>query len=204
MNTQTRLTAGRPRDRKSSCRGQSLIEFALVLPFLLLVVLGVIEVGHLLFEQQVVTRLSREGSNLISRDVSLQDAATALKSMSSRPVDFDSGSRLIFSVVKRGGTPGTANYDRLILYQRYEYGTLATPSTLQTSGGGSFGGAPDYIAVNSDTDTRLQLTNVSTDLVTVKGGMVYITEIYATHSTITPAFRFGVTVPGTLHSIAYF
>jgi uncharacterized protein (UPF0333 family) len=203
MTTHTRLTANGLRGL-SSCRGQSLVEFALVLPFLLLVLLGVIEVGHVLFEQHVVTRLTREGSNLISRDVSLQDAVTALKNMSTQPVDFDHGSRLILSVVKRGGTSGTANYDRLILYQRCEYGTLPSQSALRTLGAGSFGGAPDYIAANSDNDTRLQLTNVSNDLVTVKGGMIYITEIYATHSTITPASRFGVTVPGTLYSVAYF
>jgi hypothetical protein len=200
MTADIRLTARGP----SSGRGQSLIEFALVLPFLLLVVLGVIEVGHVLFEQQVVTRLSREGSNLISRDVSLLDAVTALKSMSHAPIDFDNGSRVILSVIKRGGTVGTANYDKLILYQRYEYGTLTAQSALRTSGGGSFGAAPDYIAANSDTDPRLQLTNVANNLITVKGGMSYVTEIFATHATITPAFRFGVNVPAILYSIAYF
>jgi hypothetical protein len=119
-------------------------------------------------------------------------------------VDLDNSARVILSVVKRGGTVGTANYDRLILYQRYEYGTLSAQSALHTAGTGSFGAAPDYVAANSDTDTRLQLTNVSNDLITVKGGMAYVTEIYATHATITPVFRFGVNVPGTLYSIAYF
>lgn len=203
MTTQTRWTPLGPR-RRASCRGQSLLEFALVLPVLLLVVLGVIEVGHLLIDQHVVTRLTREGSNLISRDVSLADAVTALKNMTTPPVDFDHDARVILSVVKRGATVGTANYDHLILYQRCEYGTLAAQSALHTAGAGAFGGAPDYIAANSDTDTRLQLTNVSNDLVTVKGEMTYVTEIYATHSTITPVFHFGVNVPGTLYSIAYF
>ena len=203
MTTQTRWTPLGPR-RRSSCRGQSLLEFALALPVLLLVVLGVIEVGHLLIDQHVVTRLTREGSNLISRDVSLADAVTALKNMTTPPVDLDGDARVILSVVKRGATVGTANYDRLILYQRCEYGALGAQSALHTAGAGAFGGAPDYIAANSDTDTRLQLTNVANDLVTVKGEMAYVTEIYATHSTITPVFRLGVSVPGTLYSVAYF
>jgi hypothetical protein len=38
--------------------------------------------------QQVVTKLTREGSNLISRDTSLQDAATAMASLSTRPVNL--------------------------------------------------------------------------------------------------------------------
>jgi hypothetical protein len=202
MNHLRRTSGGRPAG--SADRGQSLVEFALVLPLLMLVVLGVVEVGHMLFEQHVVTRLTREGSNLISRDVSLQDTITALKTMSTPPVDLDNGSRVILSVVKRGATVGSANYDRLILYQRCEYGSMAAQSALQTAGTGSFGGPPDYIAANSDTDTRLRVTNVPDSLVTVKGGMVYITELYSTHTTITPVFRFGVIVPGTLYSIAYF
>jgi hypothetical protein len=31
-----------------------------------------------------------------------------------------------------------------------------------------------------------------------------VTEIYTTHPTITPLANFGVTVPNTLYSIAYF
>ena len=51
-----------------------------------MLVLGVVEVSYALLDQHVVTKLTREGSNLISRDTSLQDAATAMRSMSSRPV----------------------------------------------------------------------------------------------------------------------
>ena len=65
-----------------------MIEFAVVLPLLLVVVLGLIEVSYALYDQHVVTKLTREGSNLISRDTSLQDAATALRTLSVRPVDL--------------------------------------------------------------------------------------------------------------------
>ena len=69
-------------------------------------------------------------------------------------------------------------------------------------GTGSFTG-PDYEAANSDTDTRLQVTNLPTGLV-ASGGMIYITEIFSTHTLITPFDRFGVVVPSVLYSIAYF
>jgi hypothetical protein len=185
--------------------GQSIMEFAVILPLALVLVLGVIEVGYALVDQHLVTRLTREGSNLISRDTSLDDAATVMKTMSSPPVDFTNGtSKLIFSVIKRGGTTASANYDKLILYQRYEYGTLSASSKLQTRGAGSFAGAPDYEAANSDNNTGLQVTNVPANLVGVKGGMIYITEIYSRHALITPFDRFGVTVPQLLYSIAYF
>jgi Flp pilus assembly protein TadG len=184
--------------------GQALVEFALVLPLLLVVVLGIVEIGYALLDQHVVTKLTREGSNLISRDTTLQDASAAMKTMKTRPVNFDDGSRLIFSVLKRVATVGTANFDKVVLYQRYEYGTLAASSALKTKGTGAFGGAPNYEAVNSDNDTNLQLATVPSSLVLIAGGMAYVTEVYTTHVLITPLDRFGITVPGTLYSIAYF
>ena len=75
----------------------------------------------------VVTRLSREGSNLISRDTTLATAAAVMTSMSARPVDFANGSKVIFSVLKKGATTGTANYDKLVMYQRAEFGTFLGP-----------------------------------------------------------------------------
>jgi hypothetical protein len=120
-------------------------------------------------------------------------------------VDFTNGSRVIFSVIKRGATTGTANYDRLVLYQRTEFGNFPGPTVSQVqASGGSFGGPPDYVAANSDTDASLRVTGVPSNLVTVIGGMVYVTEIFTKRTRLTPLDRFGVAVPETLYSIAYF
>jgi Flp pilus assembly protein TadG len=184
--------------------GQSLVEFSLILPLLLVVALGVVEASYALLDQHIVSKISREGSNLISRDVTLLDAVTAMKTMQTRPVNFDSGSKLILSVIKKGATTGTTNYDRHILYQRYEYGTLAAASRLTTQGTGSFGGAPDYVALNSDTNAALQLTNLPGNIDVVRGGLLYVAEVYTAHETITPLDRFGIAFPDTLYSIAFF
>lgn len=201
----TRHCLNARRDRPARESGQALIEFALILPLVILLALGVVEVSYALLDQHVVTKLTREGSNLISRDTTLQDAGTAMRSMSSRPLDFNTGSRLIFSVLKKGATTGTANFDKVILYQRYEFGALSgKASTLSTRGSGAFRGAPEYEAINSDTDANLQIANLSPNLELVRGGMLYVTEIYSTHPVITPLDRFGITVPDTLYSIAYF
>jgi hypothetical protein len=186
-----------------SARGQSLVEFAIVMPLVLVIAMGVIEASYALLHQHVVTKLTREGSNLISRDTSLQDAAAAMRSMSTAPVDFDNGSKLIFSVIKDVATTGSSNFGQPVLYQRYEYGTLGRHSTLTTRGSGSFGSGPDFEATNSDNDTSLQITNLPPNLVTT-GGMLYITEIYTSHPLITPLDRLGITMPTTLYSIAYF
>jgi len=180
-----------------------MVELAVVLPLLVLIVLGIIEVSYALVDQHVVTRLTREGSNLISRDATLQDAAVALTKMGTKPVDFSTSSKVIFSVIKRVPTSGAANYNKDILYQRYSYGALAATSQLTTLGSGSFGGAPDFQASNSDNDVNLQITNLPANLLTT-GGMLYVTEIYTRHTLITPFDRFGVSVPSTLYSIAYF
>lgn len=198
------MTTRRYAAKLADNRGQSMVEFALTVPLVMLLVLGVLDVGYVLLDQHVVTKLTREGSNLISRDTPFELAANAMRTMSTAPVDLDSRSRLIFSVIRRGSTVGSANYDQQILYQRYETGTLAASTKLQTAGPASFGGAPNYEAANSDNNTNLRMTNIPANLVPTRGAMVYVTEIYTTHNMLTPIQQFGIPVPTTLYSIAYF
>ncbi len=56
----------RPRDDR---RGQALVEFAILLPLLLLLLIGIVEFGLLLYNQQVITNASREGARygIVSR-----------------------------------------------------------------------------------------------------------------------------------------
>jgi hypothetical protein len=183
--------------------GQSLLEFAMVLPLIVVLALGVVEVSWELLDAHVVTRLAREGSNLISRDTSLGDAASTMDSMSTRPVNFNSNSKMILSVIKNVDTAGP-NFNKPVLYQRFEYGTLPKSSVLALKGSGSFGPGPEYQAANSDTNTGLQVTNLPPNVGTTPGGMVYITEIYSTHTFLTPFGNFGISMPQTLYSIAYF
>ena len=48
-------------------RGAALIEAALTLPLVLLIVFGTVDVGYGSLDSHTVTRLTRDGSNLISR-----------------------------------------------------------------------------------------------------------------------------------------
>ena len=192
------------RPRRDSCAGQTMVEMAFVLPVVLVVSLGMVEVSYALLHQQVISRLTREGSNLISRDVSLLDASNALKSMSTKPVDFANGSQLVLTVLKKGSTVGTANYDKIVLYQRYSVGTLGAASTLATSGPVSLGPAPDFVASNSDTNANLRIVNLPANVDVTRGGLLYVTEVFTQHAALTPLNKFGVTIPATLRSIAYF
>lgn len=55
-------TQGVRRHRLAERRGQSLVEFALVLPILLLIVVGILEFGLAFRTYQVVTNSAREGA----------------------------------------------------------------------------------------------------------------------------------------------
>jgi hypothetical protein len=181
-----------------------LIEAAMVIPVVVLIAMGVTEIGVALRNQVLVSALAREGSNLISRDVSLDQAAAALRTMGTGPIDLDSDTTIIFSVIKRGASEDTANYDTLVLYQRLEFGDGPGRSRLRTRGTGVFGDGPEYEAENSDDDINLQITNAPDGIVTSIGGLVYVTEVITVHNPFTSLSNFGVTLPTELYSIAYF
>ena len=192
--------------RLSDPRGQSLIEFTMFLPLALVLCFGMIELGYALLDQHVVSKLTREGSNLISRYTTIEDASTAMQTMGTRPVDFNNSSTLIFSVLRKVATTSAGNYDQVILYQRHSFGSLPAQSVFATAGTGQFDGPPNYQAFNSDDDGRLLITNLPAYLDIERGGLLFVTEIYTSHSLVTP-FNYlwrGGNVPTTLYSIAYF
>jgi TadE-like protein len=190
--------------RWRSDSGTGLIEFALTLPLLLVILLGVVETGYMLLDQHVVTKMSREGANLISRDITLQDAVNAVRQMSGAPVNFDDGSsKVIFTVIKSGAIQGTTNYNRAILYQRISYGTYPGASVFSASGG-TYSSGPDYHAMNPDSDASLRLANTPNGLLSGPGSTAYVAEIFSKHTLITPLDRLGIHLPRSLYSIAYF
>lgn len=49
-------------NNRTTRRGQSVVEFALVLPILVMIVMGIVEFGRIFMVQQIVTNASREGA----------------------------------------------------------------------------------------------------------------------------------------------
>lgn len=184
-------------------RGQSLTEFAMILPLMLVLVLGVIEVGYALYEAHILAKLAREGSNLISRQTTLQEAQTSIVSATSQPVSFGAKGRLIFSVITTG--TGGANLDKPIISQRLTLGTLSAPSKLGDPPTSSYGPAPDYAAVNLNNDTAIRVSGpLPNGLVLSAGQSIYLTEVYHRHDLITPFERIGVSLPANLYASAFF
>ena len=60
--------------RFASVRGQSVIEFALILPFLLLIVFGITEFGRALMTANILTQAAREGARVAAVGADSTDA----------------------------------------------------------------------------------------------------------------------------------
>jgi len=68
------------RHRRLGTSGQAVAEFALVLPLLLFLFLGMVEVGNALTVAHTLSKLSREGANIASRGTSLDTVLTVVAS----------------------------------------------------------------------------------------------------------------------------
>ncbi len=61
--------------KKLRCqKGVAAIEFAIVLPVLMIIVFGIIEFGLLMYDKQVITNASREGARIGISDAVVSDA----------------------------------------------------------------------------------------------------------------------------------
>lgn len=122
--------------RQERQRGQSLIEFAFVLPLLLLLTFGIIEVSLLFYNKAMITNASREGARFgISYRVDpvtfnyspVSDAeidARVKSYLSNWLVTFGSPTQPITTVLERGASPG----GRLRVRVAYTYRFLVFPN----------------------------------------------------------------------------
>jgi Flp pilus assembly protein TadG len=189
--------------RQRAVSGQSIVEFAMVLPFMLTLVLGIIEVGYALYENHIIITMAREGSNLISRQSTLDEAETAIVAASAGPVNLSNDGKLIFSVVRLG--TGGANLNQAIISQRHVVGTINANSILGNPPTSAYNSGPNYTVKNPDNDLSVRVSGPLPNGLTLTAGQsFYITEIYTTHEAITPFSKFGITLPTQLYASAYF
>ena len=81
-------------------RGLAVVEMVFVLPLLLLLGLGVIEVSHLILAKNISTALAREGANLASRSFSDSDQEIMdAMALSADPLDLSQDGVIYISVV---------------------------------------------------------------------------------------------------------
>jgi Flp pilus assembly protein TadG len=190
--------------------GQSLAEFGIVLPVLIALILGMLELGWALYQSQVAASIAREGSNLISRNVTLQAAQQAIISVGNvGPVRTDAANpntKVFFSVI-RLGTSG-ANSGVAIIAQRFSWGALTANSKLgnppqnRYNSPASNPADPNYMAIDPANDATIRMTvgSLPGGLTLAAGETFFVTEIFTKRTSIAPF----IPLPATLYAPAYF
>ena len=113
--------------KKLRCQeGVAAIEFAIVLPLLMMIVFGIIEFGLLFYDKQVITNASREGaragiSYLAVSDAAIEDVVNNY--VANNLITFGSSPSLDITIDRDGVNFG----DNLAVTVEYEYDFLILP-----------------------------------------------------------------------------
>ena len=118
-------------------KGASAIEFALVLPVLVLLIFGIIEFSILLFDKAVITNASREGARAgivyaDPRPTDAQISAVVNTYCSDHLITFGSATLPVTTFPIRGASSG----DTLSVRVQYQYDFLVLPNFLSSLTGG--------------------------------------------------------------------
>jgi Flp pilus assembly protein TadG len=117
----------------SASGGSALAEFALVLPVLVLLLLGGVEIGRYVLLQQKLSRLAANASDLTSRAETLttKDLDQVMEAAQHivRPFDLDVGGVVVISSVGRDGTQGPR-----VNWQRSGPGAAVATSAIGQAG----------------------------------------------------------------------
>jgi len=169
--------------RGSSRSGQAFVELVFVALMMMVLVFGLIDFSRAIYERQILTNLTREGSNLASRgtgsttDQVISNAITAIVS-SANPLTINPNGRIIISVVVY------SNGEFFVTNQQSQGGISATSKVLNGTG-------PGAVMPN----TNPPLTNQT----------VYVTEVYYNFVPVTPVGGLvNLTLPTQLYDVAYF
>ena len=157
-------------------RGQDVAEMAMVLPFLLVVVLGVVEFGTMFGAQHTLTSLGREGANIAARGASL-DTVTALMLETGQEIGLATQGGVVSSLVQ------VIDGEPVVMEQ------VASE------------GHEGRSRLGAVADTAVGLDRVRGD----EGASFYVVELFYAHEEQTPLRNLlGGGVPDTLYSRAIF
>jgi Flp pilus assembly protein TadG len=125
------------RSKYSSQKGASAVEFALLLPLLMVITFGIIEFGVFLYNQQVITNASREGARAGIVAGSPRVPPTGANSIDSVVQNY-CGSHILF-------TFGTYSAPTTIVTGYSSSATFGTNLTVQVNYNYSFLVIPNFI-----------------------------------------------------------
>lgn len=167
------------RPKRATERGAALLELAFLLPLLVVMVLGVIDLGHLIHARLVVTNISREGGSLASRGRGGTDAnVLAMLQSSATPFDLANQGRIYITDI--GAEDTTATPPRMAPYviRRVQGGSLSAGSTVVGAVNGPLQSGLSPVMINHlSEDPQTLTTNISG---------VTVVEVFYHYRPITP------------------
>jgi Flp pilus assembly protein TadG len=110
--------------------GIATLEFALILPILMILTFGVIDFGGLIHARLVITNVSREGGSLASRDIKVGSDLLTMLMASGTPLDLNTSGRIYISKITAGTTAAAPNP---VISTQINQGNLAVNSAIRTS-----------------------------------------------------------------------
>lgn len=165
---------------RSHERGASLAELAVILPVILVLLLGVIDMGRVFYAHQVLNDLSREAANLVSRG-STVEAAFAAASLDEGPVSIADHGIMIVSTIRRRSADDATPW----VVDQARRGTASTSASRV--------GAPGRAA---------RVPNVTT---LDSGVTIIAVELMHGFEPVFPVERFGLDLyPETVYEAAFF
>jgi hypothetical protein len=183
-------------------RGQTLAEVAIALPLLIVLMVGTMQVGWVLYQCHVSRKIAREGANMLSRQAGFPTTEAVIQGSQPYPGGtFNANAKLILSVVRLG--TGGQNNGLPIITSRHSIGSLGGTSQIGDPGGGSYTGAPSYNAVNPNDDTAIRAT-LPTGLNLDPGQSVFVSELFTRRSDLASMSFWNVQFPNTLYARAMF
>jgi hypothetical protein len=116
-------------------RGASLLELALLLPILVVLLFGIIDLGRLIHARLVVTNVSREGGSLACRDLKSETNIISLLQSSATPFNLQSQGHIF--ITKIGAADLDVNHSLPWIISIDDGGSLSATSSIGGVEGGN-------------------------------------------------------------------
>ena len=164
-----------------------MVELAFILPILVVLVFGIVDLGRLIQARLVVTNVSREGGSLASRDIRDGAALISMLQSSATPLDLKTANgRIWLTRIKSGTTAGDPDP---YIHTRHTGGTLVAASSVT----GSVGDTPAGLSSVLFNHLRYNSTNNTSDIAEVT-----VVEVFYLYRPVTPLPEFmqNLILPG--------
>ena len=169
-------------------RGAAFIELALCLPVLFVLVFGVIEFSQIIYDNQMMSGLSRQGSNLASRGWPLADTPTEIG--------------VVSALVTQGASLNIGTRGRIIVTEvekNIKTGKLEIVGQQESPTG-----IPATSAINPWITKPASVPSNARTVLNA-GQTIFVTEVFYSYVPITPLGGFlKMKLASTLYDAAYF